>query len=97
MSDDAEIVFDPLVLALSRPPTIMGVPYAAALLNATITITVFIAFSNLLLLLIAVPTHLVLMFLSLVDVRFLEIIQVFAAKCPRSVNRGHWGCQSYSP
>ena len=90
-------VQDPLVLGLSRPPTIMGVPYAAALLNAVLTMTVFIAFSNLFLLLIAVPIHLILVVLSLIDVRFLDIATVVASKCPRSMNRAYWGSQSYAP
>ena len=93
----ADPVMDPLVLGLSRPPTIMGVPYAAALLNAVVTMTVFIAFSNLLFLLIAVPVHLVLVVLSLIDVRFLDIAMVVASKCPRSMNRVYWGTQSYAP
>ena len=91
------IVFDPLVLGLTRPPTVAGVPYVAALVNVVVTMIVFIAFANLWLLLIAVPIHLALMFCALVDLRFLDIVQVLAARCPRSMNRPLWGAQSYAP
>ena len=91
------IVFDPLVLGLTRPPTVAGVPYVAALVNVVVTMIVFIAFADLWLLLVAVPIHLVLMFCALVDLRFLDILQVLAARCPRSMNRSLWGAQSYAP
>lgn len=91
------IVFDPLVLGLTRPPTVAGVPYVAALMNVVLTMIVFIAFANLWLLLVAVPIHLVLAFCALIDLRFLDILQVLAARCPRSMNRPLWGAQSYAP
>lgn len=96
MSDETPPAFDPLVIGLTRPPTIWGVPYIAAMFNGSLTICLFIAFADLRMLLVCIPTHMVLYFAALIDIRYLDILRVLAGKCPRTLNKSFWGSQSYS-
>ena len=95
MGDLEDPLITPLVKALTRAPTLMGVPYLYFMFNGVATAVCFLVSHNLFLLLLAIPLHLFGYVLTLRDDRMFEILFVKSAKCaPRSSQ--FWGANSYS-
>ena len=90
-----EPMMTPLVKALTRAPTLMGVPYLYFMFNGVTSSVCFLVTHNLLLLLVAIPLHLFGYIMTLRDERIFEIFIVKSAKCPPR-SRGLWGVDSYS-
>ena len=88
-------LMQPLVKALTRAPTLMGVPYLYFMFNGCLTSVVFLVSHNLLMLGIAVPLHLLGYVLTMRDERIFEIVFVKTTKCPPR-SRALWGTDSYS-
>jgi type IV secretion system protein VirB3 len=86
----------PLVKALTRAPTLMGVPYMYFMFNGVASSVCFLVTHNLLMLLIAVPLHLFGYVMTLRDDRIFEILFVRSTKCPPRT-RAFWGADSYFP
>ena len=93
--DLEEPLITPLVRALTRAPTLMGVPYLYFMFNWVISSVCFLVSHNLLMLLVAVPLHLLGYVLTLRDDRIFEILMVRTSKCPPR-SRAFWGADSYS-
>ena len=85
----------PLVKALTRAPTLMGVPYLYFMFNGVASSVAFLVTHNLFMLLIAFPLHLLGYVLTLRDDRIFEILFVRSANCPPR-SRWVWGVDSYS-
>ncbi len=88
---------DTLFLGLTRPTMIAGVTYTFFVINAMITVILFIASSNLLILFIAIPVHMVGYYICLQDPRSFDILFVKFKKCMQCRNRGYYGANSYDP
>jgi len=86
----------PLVRALTRAPTLMGVPYMYFMFNGVASSVCFLVTHDLLLLLIAIPLHLFGYVMTLRDDRIFEILFVRSTKCPPRT-RAFWGADSYAP
>jgi type IV secretion system protein VirB3 len=84
----------PLVKALTRAPTIVGVPYMYFMLEMVATSVIFLATHNLVMLLWMVPFHLFGYIMTLKDDRMFEVLFVKSSKCPPR-SRSFWGCDSY--
>jgi type IV secretion system protein VirB3 len=69
---------DVLFVAATRPPTRWGVPFMAMLLNMVLTMEVFLATRNPLTILIGLPIHGVSALLCARDVRFFELLLLWA-------------------
>ena len=93
--DLEEPLITPLVRALTRAPTLMGVPYLYFMFNGVISSVCFLLSHNLLMLLVAIPLHLLGYVLTLRDDRIFEILMVRTSKCPPR-SRAFWGADSYS-
>ncbi|MBP1844382.1 type IV secretion system protein VirB3 [Rhizobium petrolearium] len=89
--------FTPLVIGLTRPPTLWGVPYMAVVVTFGITVIGWLATNDLLALLIAPVTYLVLFSLCARDSKILDVLQVAFRKTPRTPNKHLWGTNSYGP
>ena len=95
MSSDLEQpLIVPLVRALTRAPTLMGVPYMYFMFNGVVSSVCFLVTHNLLMLLVAIPLHLLGYVLALRDDRIFEILFVRSTKCPPR-SRAFWGADSY--
>ncbi len=98
MTTDTEPTTDPLIVGLTRPPMVMGVPVLGMLVNFTGVSILFLATNNLLALLLIVPLHSICYLLTLKDDRVFDNLfraQLLANKCP---NRRFWGnINTYSP
>jgi len=93
--DLEEPIISPLVRALTRAPTMMGVPYMYFMFNGVVSAVCFLISHNLLLLLVAIPLHLFGYVLTLRDDRIFEILFVKSTKCPPR-SRAFWAADSYS-
>ena len=86
----------PLVKALTRAPTLMGVPYMYFMFNGVVSSVCFLVTHDLLMLPVAIPLHLFGYVMTLRDDRIFEILFVRSTKCPPRT-RAFWGADSYSP
>ena len=84
----------PLVKALTRAPTLMGVPYLYFMLTGVASSVCFLVSHNLLMLLVAIPLHLFGYVMTLRDDRIFEILFVKSSRCPPR-SRAFWGADSY--
>ncbi|MCP3477906.1 VirB3 family type IV secretion system protein (plasmid) [Bradyrhizobium sp. CCGUVB1N3] len=93
-SDLEEPLITPLVKALTRAPTLMGVPYLYFMFNGVVSSVCFLVSHNLLMLLVAVPLHLFGYVMTLKDDRIFEILFVRSTQCPPR-SRALWAADSY--
>ncbi|MGH0264812.1 type IV secretion system protein VirB3 [Sinorhizobium meliloti] len=94
---DEKPALTPLVIGLTRSPTLWGVPYMAVVLIVGVTIIGWLATNDLLALLIAPVAYVVLFSLCTWDNRILDVMQVTSRKTPRTPNKHFWGTNSYGP
>ncbi len=91
------VIADPLFLGITRPALALGVPYAALLVNALVTIELFLTTRNLLCVLICVPIHGLAWLACLAEPRFFELLAVWGQV--RARGRGGvraWRARSYA-
>jgi type IV secretion system protein VirB3 len=91
------VTADPLFVGATRPAMALGVPYAALLANAFLTLELFLVTRNLLLLLIALPLHGLAWLVCLAEPRAFELLAVWAQVRARAGFRGRqrWQTVSY--
>jgi type IV secretion system protein VirB3 len=89
-----EPLITPLVKALTRAPTLMGVTYMYFMFNGVASSVCFLVSHNLFLLGVAIPLHLFGYVMTLRDDRIFEILFVKSAKCPPR-SRSFWAADSY--
>jgi type IV secretion system protein VirB3 len=90
---------DVLFVGMTRPAMRFGVPYAALIVNALITLELFLLTRNLFSLFAAVPIHGLVWSLSISEPRFFELLKVWALVRARA--RGGytspWSVLTYGP
>ncbi|MGZ7870437.1 type IV secretion system protein VirB3 (plasmid) [Methylobacterium radiotolerans] len=92
--DLEEPLITPLVRALTRAPTLMGVPYLYFMFNGVASAVCFLVTHNLLMLLVCIPLHAIGYLCTLRDERIFEILFVRFSRCPPRA-RGFWQADSY--
>jgi len=88
---------DLLFVALTRVPTIMGIPYMAFVLEVMFASIIIIMVGKPHYLLLVVPVHAVLYLISARDPRIFPEIEIWLKTAGRCLNRGFWGATSFSP
>ena len=94
----ARLTADVLFLGVTRPALAFGVPYAALLLNAMVTLELFLLTRNLLCIVLCVPLHGLTWIACLAEPRFFELVALWGrvrAPARRSVRA--WGALGYAP
>lgn len=94
---DEKPALTPLVIGLTRSPTLWGVPYMAVVIVVGITIIGWLASNSLWALLVAPVAYLVLFSLCTWDNKILKVLQVASRKTPHTPNKRFWGTNSYGP
>jgi type IV secretion system protein VirB3 len=91
------VTADPLFVGATRPAMALGVPYAALLANAFLTLELFLVTANLLWLLIALPLHGLAWLVCLAEPRAFELVAVWGRVRSRAGFRGRrrWRAVSY--
>jgi type IV secretion system protein VirB3 len=94
---EAGVTADPLFVGATRPAMALGVPYAALLANAFLTLELFLVTRNLLWLLTAVPLHGLAWLVCLAEPRSFELLAVWGQVRARAGFRGRrpWRAVSY--
>ena len=93
----AELDRDPVFGALTRPQMFAGVTYGYFVLNAIVTVEVFLLTKSFWSLGLALLLHVIGYLGCLREPRFFDLWQVKVSRCPRVRNAGFWRCNSYSP
>jgi type IV secretion system protein VirB3 len=75
---NAGVTADPLFVGVTRPPMRFGVTYTALLVNAALTMELFLLTKNLLVLLLVLPLHGVCMLLCARDARYFDLLLMWA-------------------
>lgn len=96
-AEDDKPLLTPLVIGLTRSPTLWGVPYMAVVIVIGIAIIAWLVTNKLWALLTAPFAYLVLFTLCSWDARVLDVLQVSTRLTPRTRNKAFWGANSYGP
>jgi type IV secretion system protein VirB3 len=83
--------------ALTRPQMFAGVTYSYFVLNAVVTLELFLITKSFWILPVALVLHLVGYLGCLKEPRFFDLWLVRASRSPRVRNRAFWRCNSYTP
>jgi type IV secretion system protein VirB3 len=87
----------PLVIGLTRPPMMWGIPLAAFYIIIGVTLVTFLVTTSFWSGLIAPAIYLALFAFCSRDVRILDLLQTAGRKTPRSPNKLFWQTNSYGP
>lgn len=92
------VIADTLFIGVTRPALALGVPYAALLLNALLTLELFLTTHNLLWLLVCLPLHGLSWLACLAEPRFFELLAVWGQVRLRGgyAGRRSWRARSYA-
>lgn len=94
---DEKPVLTPLVIGLTRPPVMWGIPLVAFYLILGITLVVFLVTVSFWAAVITPVTYLILFAFCSRDIRILDLVQVAGRRTPRTQNRVFWRTNSYGP
>jgi type IV secretion system protein VirB3 len=99
MDREKGIDVDPLAVALTRPSTILGVPYEACMINILVSVEALSLTENLMWLLMCVPVHGVCYLITLNDPRSFELLLLWARTKLGTLiaTRWYWNASSYGP
>lgn len=95
--EDEMPILTPLIIGLTRSPTLWGVPYMAIVVVIGLTIIAWLATNQLWALLTAPVAYLILFTLCSRDSRILDVLQVWTRMTPKTPNKTFWGANSYGP
>ena len=88
---NAGVTADVLFVGVTRPAMAFGVTYSALLVNAVVTVEMFLLTRNLLWLLVCVPVHGVFWLLCLTEPRFFDLGVLWGrTKGPGLLGNGRW-------
>lgn len=93
--NDDRVALTPLIVGLTRPPMLWGVPYMAVVIVISVTITAWLMSNRLAALGLCPVLYLLLFSLTASDSKFLDVLQVACRQTPRTPNRAFWGASSY--
>ena len=94
---DEKPVMTPLVIGLTRPPMMLGIPFNTFIIIIGVMLITFLISNSFWSVFIAPVAYLALFALCSRDVRILDLIQTAGRMTPRTRNKGFWGANSYGP
>jgi type IV secretion system protein VirB3 len=98
MSEKSALIHkDVLFVAMTRSPTILGVPYVAFVLETMVASLVIILFKNPLYMAAILPVHAIFYAISSHDPGIFAEIEVWSRTIGRCMNKNFWGAASFSP
>lgn len=99
MDSEDGIDVDTLAVGLTRPSTVLGVPYGAVILNMLISVEALALTENLLWLLMCIPVHGICYLITIKDPRSFELLALWARTSLGTLitSRWYWSASSYSP
>lgn len=97
MEKSIAINIDPLFVGLTRVPTILGVPYAAFVLEVIVAALINIAMGNPLYVVAVLPMHGVFYLISAKDPGIFAEVGVWLRTSGNCLNKRFWDGVSFSP
>ena len=88
---------EPVFGALTRPLMFAGVTYSYFVLNAVVTLELFLITKSFWTLLVALGLHVLGYLGCLKEPRIFDLWLTRVSRCPRVRNFVYWRCNSYSP
>lgn len=88
----------PIIRAMTRVPTIGGIPYpywGMMFLISTSSIVVFKSFTGFFVLLAVL--YVIGRLIARYDMMFMSLLMTKLSECPSGRNDDYWGCKSYDP
>ncbi len=92
----AQLERDPVFGALTRPQMFAGVTYSYFVMNAVVTLELFLITKSFWVLIAAVILHVIGYLGCMKEPRFFDLWVTRASRCPRVKNARFWRCNSYS-
>jgi type IV secretion system protein VirB3 len=92
-----DVYTDPLFVGLTRPATMLGIPYSAFVIEFMGSLIIFLAIGNPLYLLVALPIHAVLYLVAGQDPGAFDALFIWLKTTGRCRNARFWGAASFSP
>jgi type IV secretion system protein VirB3 len=92
-----ELKRDTLFVALTRPQMFAGVTLTFFVINAILSLELFLIFGAWWVLLIALGVHAIGMIACLHEPRIFDLWLTRVRNCPRVKNHRIWNCNSYRP
>lgn len=92
----AQLEREPVFGALTRPQMFAGVTYSYFVLNAVVTMELFLITKSFWVLLAALVIHAIGYVGCLKEPRFFDLWLIKLSRCPRVRNYAFWRCNSYS-
>jgi type IV secretion system protein VirB3 len=96
-TSDDKPALTPLVIGLTRPPMMWGIPLNAFHIIVGVTLIAFLVTTSFWAATIAPITYLVLFAVCSRDIRILDLARVTGRHTPRTPNRLFWRTNSYGP
>lgn len=97
MDAPVQLVREPVFTALTRPQMFGGVTYSFFIVNALVTMELFLITKSFWLLPIALVLHGIGTLACLHEPRIFDLWMLRARQCPRLPNYAAWRCNSYRP
>jgi type IV secretion system protein VirB3 len=95
---DVTVTVDPLFVGLTRPATILGVPYEAFVVESVLVSIIFLAVGDPFYMLLLAPLHTVLYLISSQNPNAFVSIMIWLMTKARCKNANFWGgAASFSP
>ncbi len=91
----SQIQSDMLFKALTRPPSIMGIPYTQALMSCAIPVIGFILMDDLRVILLAIPLLATLYILNMQDAALIDATMIKLSRLNICRNKMFYGGNSY--
>lgn len=87
----------PLVIGLTRPRMMWGIPIGLFVGELMVVVMIFLNTKNLAAFLLFAPLHAIAFMMTIRDPHMASVFRVRIARCPLSKNRQFWGGNSYQP
>jgi type IV secretion system protein VirB3 len=97
MQETSQLVRDPVFTALTRPQMFGGVTYSFFIINAVVTMELFLVTKSFWVLLVALFLHGLGSVACLREPRIFDLWITRASRCARVRNFALWRCNSYRP
>ena len=97
MTEMAKPQIAPLVIGLTRPRMMWGIPIGLFVGELMIVVMIFLNTKNLAAFLLFLPFHAIAFMMTIRDPHMANVFRVRIANCPLTKNRHFWGGNSYNP
>ncbi len=92
-----ELIREPVFTALTRPQMFAGVTYNFFIINALVTMELFLVTKSFWVVLVALALHGFGTIACLGEPRIFDLWLLRARRCPRLPGFANWRCNSYAP